>query len=303
MGAVRPATSSDTGRARRTAEALRRGDFVRLVYRLGHAGATGVLAVQTPRTRPEVLVIRRGNLMTADIDPLGRQAGLRLARLASLEDATWSFDGGTAAYPPGATQRQLSLAAWARAHLEGQVDAGAAERLLAELAGVRLAVRADAAPPAAQCDETDRRILAAMAHPRRLDQIWTLARTPRFRLLAFLHFLRGVDALDLVGVAAPVGRDPSGPVRAPGPPPREVRWDPARDHAFAARRDALRLLGIVEGTPPEAIKRAYRRLARILHPDLHPGVDDGRRRELEHKLAAVTAAYQQAMQPPPPLAG
>ena len=71
-------------------------------------------------------------------------------------------------------------------------------------------------------DESDRRMLAAMAQPRRLDQIWPLARTPRFRLLAFLHFLRTVGALSLVGVAA----DDSAPHRVP-------RWtSPAVDETF-----------------------------------------------------------------------
>ena len=40
----------------------------------------------------------------------------------------------------------------------------------------------------------------------------------------------------------------------------------------------------------DEIKRAYRRLARALHPDLQPGLDDVRRRELEARLAEVTAA-------------
>ena len=67
-------------------------------------------------------------------------------------------------------------------------------------AGVRLMVRPEIAPEPA--DEADRRMLAAMAQPRRLEQIGSLARTPRYRLLAFLHFLRAVDALDAEGVVA-----------------------------------------------------------------------------------------------------
>jgi len=260
------------------AEPLGRGDFVRVVYRLGRALATGVLTVQVPRGRAEVLVLRRGHLITSEADALGRLAAARLARLAVIDGASCSFDGGTAAYPPGSHGRILSLTRWVRTHVESQLDASRADRLIHELAGVRIAVRPEHEPDAALCDDTDRRILAAMAQPRRLDQIWPLARTPRFRLLAFIHFLRSVGALTMVGVASE--RHASGPhVAAP------IAADP--------RTAALRLLGVAGDAERDDVKRAYRRLARALHPDLHQDLSDDRRRELETKLAAVTAAYQQ----------
>jgi hypothetical protein len=113
-------------------------------------------------------------------------------------------------------------------------------------------------------------MLAAMTLPRRLDQIWPLARTPRFRLLAFVHFLRGVDALEVEGVVVE----------------RSVMIvDPRRE---AARR----LLGLDPTADLDAVKRAYRRLARALHPDLQPHLDADRRRALERRFAEVTAAYQ-----------
>jgi hypothetical protein len=246
---------------------LARGDFARLAYRLGRVQATGVLRIDPSRSRPEVLILRRGHLITSEHDVTGRLAHARLARLAGLDGVGCTFDGGTAAYPPGATGRQVSPAAWARPHLEGQVDATRAERLVAELAGARLVLRPEHAPE--PIDETDRRMLTAMAQPRRLDQIWTLARTPRFRLLGFLHFLRAVGALSLAGVAA------ERPVVDP-------------------RAAAMRLLGIAGGDASrEVVKRAYRRLARALHPDLQPGITETRRRELEAKLVEVNAAYQQ----------
>ena len=261
-----------------TTEPLGRGDFVRVVYRLGRAAATGVLTIHVPRGRAEILVLRRGQLITTEADALGRTAAARLARIASYDGATYTFDGGTAAYPPGAHGRVLSLARWARMHSESQLDATRADRMVAELAGVRLTVRPDHAPDPSLCDDTDRRILAAMAQPRRLDQIWPLARTPRFRLLAFIHFLRAVGALVMVGIAS----EKSAPHVAPiAPPP----LDP--------RTHALRLLGVDVDADRDALKRAYRRMARALHPDLHQDLSDDRRRELESKLAAVTAAYQQ----------
>jgi DnaJ-domain-containing protein 1 len=272
-------------------EPLGRGDFVRLAYRLGKSAATGVLTIHVPRARPEVLVLRRGQLITSESDALGRTATARLARIAASDGLAASFDGGTAAYPPGAHGRVLSLARWARQHAEAQLDATRAERLVAELAGVRLAVRPEHVPDPSLCDDTDRRILAAMTQPRRLDQIWPLARTPRFRLLAFIHFLRAVGALVMVGIAAetsaphvvpPRVTDPSGAAASAAPiaPP-----DP--------RTQALRLLGVDGHADRDALKRAYRRMARALHPDLHQDLSPDRRRELEAKLAQVTAAYQQ----------
>src|SRR5690606_33885675 len=128
-------------------------------------------------------------------------------------------------------------------------------------------VRGDLAP--APQDDADRRMLVAMAAPRRLDQIWPLARTPRFRLLAFVHFLRSVGALEVEGVAA-------------------ERATPATGDRLAAAR----LLGVDATADLETVKRAYRRLARALHPDLQSEVDVHRRRVLERRFAEITAAYE-----------
>jgi len=196
----------------------------------------------------------------------------RLVRLVALDRVDVLFEGGVSAYPPGA-QNQLPLAPWARQHLEQQLDGTLADLLLRELAGIRLSIRIELAPDPGTCDEADRRMLLALAQPRRLDQIWTMARTPRFRLLSFIHFLRAVDALDVEGVVA----EKSDRMRA---------IDPRR---AAARR----MLGLDDDAADlETIKRAYRRLARELHPDLQPEVDASERRLLELRFAEVTAAYE-----------
>ena len=100
------------------------------------------------------------------------------------------------------------------------------------------------------------------------------ARVPRFRALAFLHFLSSVDA-----VHAP---------DAEGPDPIEGALEAA---PRSSRSDALDLLGLPPSADGEVIKRAFRRLARALHPDLHPRAGDAERRELERRLAKVNAAY------------
>lgn len=255
-------------------ETLVRGEFARLAYRLGRSAATGVLTVTPQRGAAERFVLRRGYVMAADAAAPGPDAARRLARAAAFDRARWSFDGGTAAYPPGAVDRQVSLAAWSRAHLEAQVDSARAQRLVRELAGVRLALRPDLAPPPALCDDTDRRVLDAMRVPRRLDQIWPLARTPRFRLLTFLHFLHAVGAVEVHGVGAPRARE--------------------ADPSARARR----VLGVDGAADREAVKRAYRRLARALHPDLHPSASDERRARLARKFAEVSAAYRQLLGAP-----
>lgn len=249
---------------------LGRGELVRWLYRLGRQSASGILTL-TPAgsRRGEVFVLRRGAVVVADGELARKTLLARLTRLVALDDVLIAFEGGVTAYPPG-TQHQVPLATWARAHLEAQLDSALADVLVRQLAGVRLMVRPEIAPEPA--DEADRRMLAAMAQPRRLEQIGSLARTPRYRLLAFLHFLRAVDALDAEGVVA----EKSAPTRIV-------------DHR---RASASRVLGVPEDADLEAIKRAYRRLARDLHPDLQPDADAARRRTLERRFAEVTAAYE-----------
>lgn len=253
---------------------LARGELVRLLYRLGRQGASGVLTVTPRGERAEVFVLRRGAVMVGDGEIARKAAVARLARMCVVDSLAVVFEGGVTAYPPGASN-QVTLTGWARQHLEQQLDGSLAESIVRELAGVRLLLRAELAPE--PVDEADRRMLAAMTLPRRLDQIWPLARTPRFRLLAFLHFLRGVDALEAVGVVA----ERSAPHRMFDPRMLDPR-----------RQAAMRMLGVEDGADPDAVKRAYRRLARALHPDLQPEADALRRRTLERRFAEVTAAYE-----------
>jgi hypothetical protein len=240
-----------------------------MLYRLGRQAASGVLTIVLHGSRREVFVLRRGAIVLADGDTARKALVARLVRLVAIDEMIAVFEGGITAYPPGATH-QVALMGWTRQHLEAQLDSTLAEVVVKELAGVRLSMRSELAPD--PVDDADRRMLIAMAAPRRLDQIWPLARTPRFRLLAFLHFLRSIDALEGLGVVA-------------------ERTAPHRiiDGRLEAAR---RLLGVEPGADPDVVKRAYRRLARALHPDLQPEADVARRRTLERRFAEVTAAYE-----------
>jgi DnaJ-domain-containing protein 1 len=249
---------------------LSRGQLVRLIYRLGRNGATGMLKLTARLERTEVFVLRRGNAMVGEGELAKRTLVSRLARLSAADDIHALFEGGvTSVIPPGA-HHSVSLMTWARNHLEAQLDSSLADGLVKQLAGIRLSIKPDLAPD--PLDEADRRMLVAMTMPRRLDQIWPLARTPRFRLLAFIHFLRSIDALTVEGIVA----ERSAPIR---------RIDPRRAHA-------LELLGVTDEADTEDVKRAYRKLARALHPDLQPHADAARRRTLERRFAEVTAAYE-----------
>jgi hypothetical protein len=266
-----PARESDL---RRT---LGPGELVRLAYRLGHQAASGVLTLAGcgAAARPDILALRRGSAVCGG-EPGKRALMTRLARAAAEPVLVARFEDGVTAYPPGALH-QVPLAGWARAHLEAQLDGGLADALLRDLAGARLAIRPEFAP--APADEADRRMLAALAEPRRIDEIWPLARAPRFRLLALLHFLRGVGALAVELAARPAARLAATP--------------PARPRVADLRRaSALQLLGIDAAADLDAIKRAYRRLARALHPDLQPDADAMQRQALERRFAEVTAAYE-----------
>jgi hypothetical protein len=263
-----PARESDL---RRT---LGPGELVRLAYRLGHQAASGILTLagcSAAAARPDVLALRRGAAVCGNGEPGKRALMTRLARAAAEPVLVARFEDGVTAYPPGALH-QVPLAGWARGHLEAQLDGRLADALLRDLAGARLAIRPELAPPPA--DEADRRMLAALAELRRIDEIWPLARAPRFRLLALLHFLRSVDALAVEPAARPAAARPAPRVADP------------------RRASALQLLGVDDAADLDAIKRAYRRLARALHPDLQPGADALRRQALERRFAEVTAAYE-----------
>lgn len=257
---------------------LARGEFVRLAYRLGRGAATGALEVLEPGADRHRLYLRRGYLAAAHVEgvwaPVGlrRQAELKLERLAAVIGGEYRFDPHAPPPPAHAGGQPIAVTTWARRHLEARLDALRARALATELAGARLALRKHLAPEANDCDDTDRRLIEALASPRRLDELEQLSRAPRFRVLAFVHFLRSVGALDLAGVAA-----------SP-PPPRPAAADPMAN--------ARRLLGVPPGADAQSVKRAYRRLARAFHPDAHPGADEAAQRAMAARFVAITLAYR-----------
>jgi curved DNA-binding protein CbpA len=62
--------------------------------------------------------------------------------------------------------------------------------------------------------------------------------------------------------------------------------------ARAVHSTAWQALGLSPGADTSEIKRAYKRLARAVHPDLHPEATDGERRVLAARFSAITEAYR-----------
>jgi hypothetical protein len=61
--------------------------------------------------------------------------------------------------------------------------------------------------------------------------------------------------------------------------------------ASAGDESVWRTLGLSPGVTLTEVKRAYRRLARTVHPDLHPDATAGERRSLEVRFMEITRAY------------
>lgn len=270
--------------------------FLRFVHDLGRRRSTGVLALGGPG---DALPIREGGVVLSEGDVLGRRASERLARAAASPGAAWGFREESLSIQL-AQGPALPLVRWVRRHAEREIDPALAARLTADLAGARVGVRAGRALDPSQLDAADRLLAGALARPRTLAELASLARAPRFRVLAFVHFLRSIGALAVLrgGAAPPLERAaPSAPALAEPPPERAAPTAPARPdppraaRSGAARAAALALLGLPAGADVRRVKAAFRGLARTLHPDLHPGAGEHRRRELERRLATLNAAY------------
>jgi hypothetical protein len=112
--------------------------------------------------------------------------------------------------------------------------------------------------------------------------------------LAVLEHLADARVSFRVAVRAPRGALHTAPL-GPGEFLTGRRRARARlDRAAAPERDDTpwAVLGLAPGADATEIKRAYRRLARTVHPDLHPGATDDERRALEARFSEITNAYR-----------
>ena len=58
------------------------------------------------------------------------------------------------------------------------------------------------------------------------------------------------------------------------------------------RSEAARLLGLAASATPSEVKRAYRRLALVYHPDRHPAAAAELKELAAQKFAAIASAYK-----------
>lgn len=226
--------------------------FARLAYDLGRARASGVLRARGSG-EPIEIAFREGRVPLAETDALGRRADAALAAMA---------ERGADVLPPRAAidggPRSLHLVVWCRRAADRKMDLTVAEDLARAISAARIGVATARAPEASLLDDVDRRILAALGSWRDVRAIAARARASRYQVLSFLSFLDTAGAL-------------------------EQKSEPIET--------AEALLGVSPGADIGLVRSAFRRLARTLHPDLHPGLGDARRRDLEARLARLSAAY------------
>jgi hypothetical protein len=182
-------------------------------------------------------------------------------------------------------------------------------------AGLVVAVELDGTAPslaeilrrdrAADDDVLRRSLLRAMASRRLHGEVLV----EEFRLAPSVvgHALRRQILLRLATLESRA--DARHTVRGAGPPPRgALHAGPLQPSEFLHGRRRARertparpayedgsawtVLGLTPGADAADVKRAYRRLARALHPDLHPGATEEQRRQLERQLCQVNEAYR-----------
>jgi hypothetical protein len=108
-------------------------------------------------------------------------------------------------------------------------------------------------------------------------------RPPREALVGKLRDSRGAGVWD-----APLGAGEFLHGRRRARERTSVRAEPVDASAWG-------ILGLSPGSAVAEVKRAYRRLARTVHPDLHPGATDVERRTLQARFTKLTDAYRALM--------
>lgn len=232
-----------------------------LLWELSHRQRSGVALAEVRQLRaaPVRVELFRGWVHALDWFPLKWTLGPapsrgeeQLRALLKRDDVDWRFDEKLAALKRG------PVAPFHPAAVIRNVVVVDGEAFRARARGARLQL---ATPPHPSCIGLDERpLIALLALPRRLDEIDRAQPCPPARTGKLLAFLEAMGALTVES-----------------------------ELSLAA---AYAVLEVADGASPDEIKRAYRRLARALHPDVNPAASPGERKELERRFAAVSAAYR-----------
>jgi hypothetical protein len=234
---------------------------LQLLFRLSHDLASGTALVQLrgQRLSPAPVELFRGWVHAIDLMPIEPLIGRAPARgedalrlLIKRDDGDWRFDAHLVPQKRGACT-PFHPAAVIRNLAPSDGDAFRARAGTARLQLLQ--------PPHPSCIGVDERPLVSyLARPRTLAEIDGARLCPPVRAAALLAFLEAVGALSV--------------------------------EAELSQKEALALLELGAGASADEVKRAYRRLARALHPDAHPTATVDELRELERRFAAVAAAYR-----------
>jgi hypothetical protein len=151
--------------------------------------------------------------------------------------------------------------------------------------------------------QTTRRIdsrAGAPSWPRAVAQ-WTRSGAERVELLerleALFQLTRAKLTFRVMGPRPPSAPSPLGPSeflhgrrRS-----RDAAGFPERPSAVSdsPRARALRTLGLAGEPCTDAVRSAFRQLARQWHPDRHPGANEHTRAALCQRFAQITGAYEQ----------
>ena len=232
-----------------------------LLWELAHRQRSGVTLAEVRglRASPVRVELFRGWVHAIDWFPLKWTLGAppsageeQLRVLLKRDDVDWRFDDKLPALKRG------PVAPFHPAAVIRNVVAVDAEAFRVRAAGARLQLTTQ---PHQSCIGLDERPLVAMlAAPRTLDELERAQVTPPARVARLCAFLEAVGALTV--------------------------------ESELSLASAYALLELGEGAGADEVKRAYRRLARALHPDVHPDASPDELRELERRFAAVSAAYR-----------
>jgi hypothetical protein len=233
-----------------------------LLWELAHRQRSGVTLAEVRglRASPVRVELFRGWVHAIDWFPLKWTLGAppsagedQLRVLLKRDDVDWRFDEKLPLLKRGAVP-PFHPAAVIR-----NVVAADAEAFRARVAGgARLQL---VTQPHQSCIGLDERALVAMlAAPRTLDELERVQPAPPGRAARLCAFLDAVGALSV--------------------------------ESELSLASAYALLELADGANADEVKRAYRRLARALHPDVHPNASPDELRELERRFAAVSAAYR-----------
>jgi hypothetical protein len=236
--------------------------LARLLFAISSRGGTGTVIIDAPAAAR--VELQRGFVYA--LAPQGGQARGEDALRQLLKQIDAAAGGPSVRFDEGASPTHRGRvtpfhpAAILRNHFESVLPDGAGRAVRQRAGDGRLRLRVTPHPSCLGPDEKQLIALLASGAPagRTVAELDAARVAVPMRIDRLLSFLAAAEALVLDG---------------DGPSPYQ-------------------LLGLPEGATVDEVRRAYKRLARTVHPDLHPDVADGDRRALELRFTAITDAYR-----------